>query len=58
LREGSHHCEADVNSFWKRVDFGWIWWWLAIYGGSLSVLALYLTTTFATAAARVFSEGA
>lgn len=45
-------------SFWKRVNFGWIWWWLAFYGGSLSVLALYLTTTFASAAARMFSERA
>jgi len=45
-----------VNAFWKRVDFGWVWWWLAFYGGSLSVLAMYLATSFATAAARVLSD--
>jgi hypothetical protein len=45
-----------VNSFWKRVNFGWIWSWMAIYGGSLSALAMYLLTSFASAAAGVFSE--
>ncbi len=45
-----------LSTFWKRVDFGWVWTWMAIYGGSLSVLALYLASIFAAAAARGLAD--
>ncbi|MGI9103346.1 MAG: hypothetical protein ACR2IF_12985 [Terriglobales bacterium] len=45
-----------VSAFWKRVDFGWVWTWMAVYGCSLTILALYLASTFTAAAAQVVSD--
>jgi hypothetical protein len=44
--------ESSVRSLWEKADLNWVWTWMAIYGGSLSVLAAYLASTFAAAAAE------
>ena len=25
----------------QRVNLAWLWWWVAVYGGSLTVLSAY-----------------
>jgi hypothetical protein len=43
-----------VRSLWEKTNLNWVWSWMAYYGGSLSVLAAYLASTFAAAAAEEF----
>jgi hypothetical protein len=45
-----------VRSLWEKANLNWIWTWLAVYSGSLSMLAAYLASTFAAAAAEEFKS--
>jgi hypothetical protein len=39
-----------VRGLWEKTNLNWVWTWMAVYGGSLSMLAAYLASTFAVAA--------
>ena len=41
-----------MRSLWEKTNLNWVWTWMAIYGGSLSVLAAYVASTAAAAAAE------
>jgi hypothetical protein len=41
-----------VRSLWEKANLNWVWSWMAVYNGSLSILAAYLASTFAAAAAE------
>jgi hypothetical protein len=43
--------ESPVRSLWEKANLNWVWTWMAVYGGSLSVLAAYLASTITAAAA-------
>ena len=45
-----------MRSLWEKTNLNWVWSWMAYYGGSLSVLAAYVASTIAAAAAKGFSE--
>jgi hypothetical protein len=45
-----------MRSLWEKLDVSWIWWWLAIYRGSLSMLAAYLASTVAAATAAAVRQ--
>jgi hypothetical protein len=45
-----------VRSLWEKTNLNWVWTWMAIYGGSLSVLAAYVASTIAAATAEVVKE--
>ncbi|MBZ5627904.1 MAG: hypothetical protein LAO06_03465 [Acidobacteriia bacterium] len=45
-----------MRSFWEKTNLNWVWTWMAIYGGSLSVLAIYIASTVAAATAEVAKE--
>jgi hypothetical protein len=44
--------ESPVRSLWEKANLNWVWTWMAVYGGSLSILAAYLAATLAAAAAH------
>ena len=47
-----------MRGFWDKFDVSWVWWWLAIYRGSLSMLAAYLFSTLASAASAALVKEA
>jgi hypothetical protein len=53
---GVRHTESPVRSLWEKANLNWVWTWMAIYGGSLSVLAAYVASTIAAATAEVVKE--
>ncbi len=36
----------------QRVNLAWLWWWVAVYGGSLTVLTAYGLSLLARRALR------
>ncbi len=36
----------------QRVNLAWLWWWVAVYGGSLTVLSAYGLSLLARRALR------
>ena len=45
-----------MRSLWEKTNLNWVWTWIAIYGGSLSVLAAYVASTIAAAASEIARE--
>jgi hypothetical protein len=45
-----------VRSLWEKTNLNWVWSWLAVYNGSLSMLAAYVASTVAAAAAAVAKD--
>jgi hypothetical protein len=46
--------ESSVRSLWEKANLNWMWTWMAVYGGSFSVLAAYVVSTITAAAAEEF----
>jgi hypothetical protein len=53
---GVRHTESPVRSLWEKTNLNWVWTWMAVYGGSLSVLAAYVASTIAAATAQAAKE--
>jgi hypothetical protein len=43
-----------VRSLWEKTNVNWIWTWMAVFGGSLSMLAAYVASMITAAAAEQF----
>jgi hypothetical protein len=54
LNWGVRHAESPVRSLWEKANLNWVWTWMAVYGGSFSVLAAYVVSTITAAAAEEF----
>jgi hypothetical protein len=45
-----------LRSLWEKANLNWVWTWMAVYGGSLSILAAYVASTITATAAQTLSE--
>lgn len=48
--------ESGVRFLMQRVNVAWLWCWIALYGGSLTVLSAYIASGLTSDALQFFRE--